>query len=684
MRAQALLLLDALVLLATAPAFATRLALGMGVVEGLLWASVLMIALAVPALIRRGMSVRALGAILLGVCLSLNLIVTLAGDGIFSTTVVWFVLLPPVSAFLCGESSAVPAAMVSASLTAAISVLHAVGVLRSTSAAELGHRAVNLIALSACAAGIVRLYALSEDRARVAERRALRLLEAVSAHVEVGTLLVSEGLVLHANTAAEQILGTPGVALHGREAFDALPPRVSAHLRRHDGAEEVDLGGGQDMRRIEMRVSAIDHEGGDAALLTLVDITSRWRGEQDRLQLQARLKEAERVDSLGRIATGVAHDFNNLLVGILGNAEILAEGVAFTTEERTAVADIRAAGERAASLVTQLLDYAGRGHAVLGPVDAAAALREAVRLAEASRRRAGVIALDAPASLLAWADATLLSQVCTNLLTNALDALTDGGSRPGAVRARLTVSDVDAVELARDRLSSRSPQPGRYVRLEVIDQGVGISEEHQRRLFDPFFSTKPNGRGLGLAAVQGILQRLGAALLLRSEPGRGSSFVVLIPAASAEAVAQAEPPTPRASEPSPDEVMRVLAVDDDPLVRAQIVRVLRRSGLRVTEAESGAEALSIVADAPGAFGCVVVDYLMPSLDGVETARRLRQIAPSLGIVLCSGTVSGAQMHATVFDSVVSKPFVPAQLVRSVVSAAHRERPVRGCEDAAAR
>lgn len=157
-RARAPLLLDALVLLAAAPAFATRLAPGMGVVEGLPCASVQTITLAVPALIRRRVSVRAVGAILRGVCRSRNLIVTLAGDGIFSGTLVWSVAPLPVSALLCGESSA------------------------------------------------------------------------VSGRVEVSTLRVSEGLLLLAHTAAEQIVGTPGVALHGREAFDALPPRVSAHL----------------------------------------------------------------------------------------------------------------------------------------------------------------------------------------------------------------------------------------------------------------------------------------------------------------------------------------------------------------------------------------------------------------------------------------------------------------------
>lgn len=661
-RARALVLLCAIIIVASVPAFLARLGAGASALEVALFAAAMLVTTGVLVALRRGVSVRAMSFATLSLGVVLAVSGAVAVEGIFSVTLLWIVLLPPVGAFFLGPGTTIWAGVVAALLVAGVAALHLAGVCPPAPLGVLAHRVVNLAALSAVAAGIVRLYAWSEDRAREAEREALRMVEAVSTNIGAGAVLVEAGRVRYANAAAAAILGCEADALVGADAEAVLPPSVAL---RPGTAVELDLPRAQGLARVEARVDAVGSEGG-AALVTLVDLTDRWRAEQERLRMQARLQETERLDSVGRIATGVAHDFNNLLVGILGNVELLSESATLGADERAAVREIRGASERAASLVAQLLAYAGRGHAVLRRVDVGAVLREAVRLAEAARHAPGIVAVEQGEGAGAWADATLLSQVCTNLLTNALDALPPERAGAGAVRVRVTAGEVDAAELAGDRLPPPSPRPGRYVRIEVSDDGTGIAEDRQKRLFEPFYSAKPAGRGLGLAAVQGIVRRLGGALLLRSEPDRGSTFTVLIPAAPEGEALEVEPAARRGVPRAP---LRVLVVDDDPLVRAQIARVLRRGGMTVVEAEGGLEAIAVVAEAREPFACGVLDYFMPDLDGVETARRMRRIDPTLPLVLCSGTVGSADVGVVGFAAVISKPFAPAELVKAVERAA---------------
>jgi CheY-like chemotaxis protein len=262
-----------------------------------------------------------------------------------------------------------------------------------------------------------------------------------------------------------------------------------------------------------------------------------------------------------------------------------------------------------------------------------------------------------------WADPTLIAQVVTNLVTNALDAAAQA-DREGEVRVSLFEVDLDAAALAGCHVVGPSAAAGRYVELCVRDAGVGFSPTDLPRLFEPFFTRKAQGNGLGLAAVQGIVRRLGAALRVDGAPGEGASFCAFFPVAQ-EADEAAEIAAARADAAAPTSGLRVLVVDDDPLVRLQIARVLRRGGCDVVECDDGASAVAAVREAPGRFDCAVVDFLMPGLDGAQTARQMGGVDGALPVVLCSGTVDVAELAGSRFAAVVSKPFRPQVLLDTV-------------------
>jgi signal transduction histidine kinase len=351
-----------------------------------------------------------------------------------------------------------------------------------------------------------------------------------------------------------------------------------------------------------------------------------------RHRVELKLQEAQRLESLAVMATGVAHDFNNLLVGVTCNASLVRAMVPADSPLVPYLRQIEAAGQRAALLCGQMLDYAGQGQVDLKELDFNEVARETGRLLESSIGKHTKLVFDLAENLPPLkADASQLRQVVMNLVINASEALED---KPGTVTVRLSLFAADRAFLDACQIGA-AMGAGNYLALEVSDTGHGIPREMMPRIFDPFFTTKFAGRGLGLAAVSGIIRKQQGALLVVSTPGEGASFRVLLPPIAVQA------PLPSAA-PAVAGVLawrgsgRALLVDDDPALRLAAGAALRFLGFEVHTANDGAEGIE-KATAPDAdYRVVLLDLMMPNVDGHAAFQAIRAFHPDLPILLMSG------------------------------------------------
>lgn len=391
-------------------------------------------------------------------------------------------------------------------------------------------------------------------------------------------------------------------------------------------------------------------------------LIARLRSDAERRALEEQLGQTQKIESLGVLAGGIAHDFNNLLLGILANADIVRSELPADSPLRPMLDDLKLASLRAADLARQMLAYAGRSALAVEAVDVGVMLHEMrVLLAAAISKQAHVryeLTSDLPA---VEADATQLRQVAMNLIVNASEALGEGG---GTIVVRTGLRHCERAELNDTVLADPLPE-GAYVFIEVEDNGEGMSVDVKRRAFDPFFSTKFAGRGLGLAAVLGIIRRHRGAVRLHSTPGQGTRFTVLLPASSLP-VAAPKVAVVRREEPMAG---TVLVVDDEEVVRRIVGRVLAHAGLRVLSAADGTEALARV-QSNDSIDLVVLDLTMPQMSGVEVHRRLATLRPELPVVLMSGydTHDVLREHEELKDTpLLQKPFDVAKLLALVQS-----------------
>jgi nitrogen-specific signal transduction histidine kinase/CheY-like chemotaxis protein len=353
--------------------------------------------------------------------------------------------------------------------------------------------------------------------------------------------------------------------------------------------------------------------------------------EEERRGLEAQVQHAQKLESLGVLCGGIAHDFNNLLMGILGNASMVLEDLPTESPARPGVNDIEHTAKLAADLVRQLLAYSGKVKFVVERIRLSALVAEMVHLLEISITKNARLRLDldetAPA---VEVDATQVRQVLVNLITNASEAL---GGEDGVVSIRTGVTECDRQYLRETYLDDELAE-GLYSHVEVSDTGCGMDRKTLSRIFDPFFTSKFTGRGLGLAAVLGIVRSHRGAIKVYSEPGQGTSFKVLFPAVAAKPVT-ARPPTDEA--PRLDGTgQTVLVVDDEESVRRVAGRMLARCGFEVVVAKDGQEALELVRSAPERFALVLLDLTMPKMGGEACFRELRALNPELRVILSSG------------------------------------------------
>jgi PAS domain S-box-containing protein len=380
---------------------------------------------------------------------------------------------------------------------------------------------------------------------------------------------------------------------------------------------------------VEISTNIFDHAGKFVAVTTVRDITERRQAEAERRRLEAQMQQAQKLESLGVLAGGIAHDFNNLLTAILGHANLALMDLGPESLARESLTEIEKASGRAAELCRQMLAYAGKGRFTLEPIDLSRMLGELTHLLQVSISKKVVLRRQLSEGLPAiQADTAQLRQVAMNLVINAAEAI-------GDAEGTITIS-TGVVLCGEDHAPggglAEPPRPGLYVYLEVADTGCGMDAETRARIFDPFFTTKFAGRGLGLAAVLGIVRSHRGTLNVESEKGRGTKFRVLFPACANTVL----PAKPGGIPLTWSGTGTILLVDDEEPVRMVAGRMLERCGFGVLHARDGLEALELFRAHAAEIVCVLLDLAMPRMDGEETFSELRRIQPDVRVVLASG------------------------------------------------
>jgi PAS domain S-box-containing protein len=443
-----------------------------------------------------------------------------------------------------------------------------------------------------------------------------------------------DGIYLDVHAPQEDLLLSSLEQLPGQRLAATLPAAVVDQVQQAS-ARALDTGAVQTVeyglplahgeRWFEARIVRCDV---DEVSATVRDITERREAEAARRAVEQRLLEAQRLESLGVLAGGIAHDYNNILTAVLGHTELaLADPVSPTT--RSHLEAIGTGARRAAELTAQILAYAGRGRIQSRPVVLPTLIREAQGLIVAAvgsdvEVRYDLGDDDAPVV----GDPGQLRQLVLNVVTNASEAL---GASGGLITLGTAVEQLTEERLERLTLG-REAQPGEFVRLSVRDTGEGMDETTLARVFDPFFSTKFTGRGLGLAAVHGIVRGHRGAISVESVPGQGTVLQVWLPITRS-----VEPgPHPGAPITAASKGGVVLVVDDEAGVRLIVRRLLEREGYTVVEAPGGAEAIALLeAGIPGLSG-VLLDLTMPGVPSEDVSRRLHALAPAVPLMLISG------------------------------------------------
>jgi signal transduction histidine kinase/CheY-like chemotaxis protein len=465
------------------------------------------------------------------------------------------------------------------------------------------------------------------------------------ARIEVigdGLLIVDRELrVADLNRAAEAIIGRDRATAAG-ERVDRFLPDWPTHIEA-EVRQDVTLAASDGSHIYDVRITPVQ-SGGERItgfVVLLRDVTDHRRLEED-------LRQAQKMESVGKLAGGIAHDFNNLLTAIIGYAALAEAELAPGTPAREWLEQIRRSGERAAALTSQLLAFGRRQ--TLRPVDLD--LNVVVDdLQKMLRRLIGerieLVVQLAPDLARVRADRSQVEQVIVNLVVNARDAMPRGGC--------LTIHTLNA--------------PGPFASLTVEDTGEGIAPEILERIFEPFFTTKPVGRGtgLGLATVYGIVKQSGGDIQVQSAPAQGARFTVLLPIVASSTDAAGTAGTDLADDVATTAAASgatVLVVEDDPGVRAFTSQVLRDGGSTVFEAANAAEALAIAARESRPLDLLLTDVVLPGIDGCDLAARLRALRPGLRVLFMSG-YTPEEIAATAAlasgDLLLKKPFLPGAL-----------------------
>ncbi len=428
---------------------------------------------------------------------------------------------------------------------------------------------------------------------------------------------------------------------------DQAPIYESEHrLRSRSGRMDLDSGQGQDRGAETERPADTDdrhpHEH-----------HPRKSAEEATRNLEAQVRHAQKLESLGVLAGGIAHDFNNLLMVIMGNADLALGQLSPIAPARDCIQEIEAASRKAADLCNQMLAYSGKSPVIAANLNLSDLVREMAHMLEVTISKKAALdyrfADDIPA---VEGDAAQIGQVVMNLITNASEAL---GGEGGTITVSTGIMNCNEAFL-RDNYTDTPVPAGEYVFLEVTDTGRGMSEKVLSRLFDPFFTTKFTGRGLGLSAVLGIVRSHRGAMKIHSTEGKGTTFLVLFPANRVEVGPPVE--TATVAPARSIGIGTILVVDDEQSVRDVAGKMLRSLGFDVILAANGREGLEQFSAHREQLRCVLLDRTMPDMDGDQVLERIREIDPVIPVIQISGY--GNQEHGG-DDPFIHKPFTMADL-----------------------
>ncbi|MBI3130913.1 MAG: response regulator [Acidobacteria bacterium] len=526
---------------------------------------------------------------------------------------------------------------------------------------------------------------LARGRARM-EDLAVRLHESEEgfrAMTEAATcmIVIYADRLEYINRAGAEVLGWRPEEMVGRSRLDFVHPldrewvaqRWEARRRGEPVPDHYEfriLNRSGEARWVDFSATTITLRGATYGLGTALDITERVRAHEDRLQMERKLLDAQKLESLGLLAGGIAHDFNNLLAVIQGHAGILREreeGLAPGQAEES-LAKIEETCRRAAELVRQMLAYSGRGRFQVEAMDLNKELEGIAHLLTVSLPKDVVLRFELGHHLPpVEADPSQVQQVVLNLVTNAAEAMVDGG---GQISLRTGVKSMDAAAIAGLK-AAEAMVPGRFLWLEVEDEGCGMDEATQARVFDPFFTTKFTGRGLGLAAMQGIVRGHQGGVSLQSTPGQGTRFRIYFPALEGSLPEATLLETQRAKFKGEG---LVLVVDDEPAIRDLGRTLLERVGFQVILASDGFEALDLYRVHHGELALVLMDVVMPRMGGIEALHRMREFDAGVPVLMVSGygqEEALAELEARGEVGFLSKPFSRQALMDAVAKLARK-------------
>lgn len=431
-----------------------------------------------------------------------------------------------------------------------------------------------------------------------------------------------------------------------------IPDKYETQLINKDG-ELVD---------VEIGTVVIDDPQDLYVLGIIRDVSEKKKIQQEQQQFMNKLKDTQKLESLGVLAGGIAHDFNNLLVGILGNADLILKSKIQPEKFMEKVSEIEIAARRAAELSRQMLAYSGKGVFVIQHINLNELIEEIAHLLETSISKKAELNYNFKPSLpYIEGDVTQIRQVIMNLITNASESLED---KEGIIT--ITTGNI---ECSKDYLQSTlmsNLNPGNYVFVEVSDTGTGMDQDTLDKIFEPFFSTKFTGRGLGLSAVSGIVRAHEGAIRVYSELGQGTTFKILFPCSKT----QNHYPKKKLEELEQWKGSgTILLVDDDETVRPVVKGMLESIGYDVILAEDGYQAIEMLNDKSEHIDCIILDLTMPKMDGRETLAEIKKINSKLPVILSSGyNESDVKYRFTEqeqFSAFLQKPYRLTDLIERI-------------------
>ena len=503
-----------------------------------------------------------------------------------------------------------------------------------------------------------------------------QFIEAILDNLPIGLAVnvIDQGRATYINRKFEEIYGWPKEELEDIEQFFAnvypdpvyrqkIKTTILSDIQSHDPERMVWDGFDITTKKGEKRIIGaknIPLYEQNLMISTVQDIT-------DNRRMQERLQQAQKMEAIGSLAGGIAHDFNNILFPILGLSEMLLEDLPDGSLEKENARQILIAGKRASELVKQILAFSRQTEQTMMPVSIQKVLREVIRLSRATIPSSIEIAQDIQTDCgLVLGNTTQIHQVAMNLITNAFHAI---DSAPGKITIALRETQVGD-----DNPHVWFLDPGRYARLSISDTGVGIDSSIMDRIFDPYFTTKPQGKGtgLGLAVVFGIIKKYKGDIKVESVPGEGTTFHVYIPLLKSDR----EAGDGKVAAIITTGHERILLVDDEEAIVKTEKKMLERLGYTITSHTSSLEALDRFRQKPDDFDLVISDMTMPNMTGDRLAKQLMAIRPDIPIIICTGfseTLDTVKAEAMGISGVLMKPVTKADMADMVRTVLDRKK-----------